>query len=210
MAVDKLVDSTQLDADLTSVANAIRAKSGGSGSLAFPAGFVTEIGNISGGGVAPPVNAVAQFFVELTMPTQPTTSFTIDCSTLLTKLTSNRTYTYELALWRNDVVSATSFTRIGNMVHSWGRFATSSANCSELRVYSTNLAAMSGGSQLTSDDMRNNNSFSSGMLVITLKNLTAADITGEWKGVFTLLPPWEDEYTGEKATTCPTGFLSYV
>lgn len=50
MAVDKLVDSSQLDADLLSVANAIRAKSGGSGSLAFPAGFLSEIGNISGGG----------------------------------------------------------------------------------------------------------------------------------------------------------------
>ena len=50
MSVDKLVDSTQLDADLTSVADAIRAKSGGSGQLAFPAGFVSEIGNISGGG----------------------------------------------------------------------------------------------------------------------------------------------------------------
>lgn len=49
MSVDKLVDSTQLDADLTSVANAIRAKSGGSGQLAFPAGFVSEIGNIPSG-----------------------------------------------------------------------------------------------------------------------------------------------------------------
>lgn len=50
MAVDKLVDSTQLNSDLTSVANAIRAKSGGSGQLAFPAGFVSEIGNIPSGG----------------------------------------------------------------------------------------------------------------------------------------------------------------
>lgn len=50
MAYDKLVDSTQLDADLTAIANAIRVKSGGSGNLAFPAGFVSEIGNISGGG----------------------------------------------------------------------------------------------------------------------------------------------------------------
>lgn len=50
MAVDKLVDSTQLDGNLTSVANAIRAKSGGSGQLAFPAGFVSEIGNIPSGG----------------------------------------------------------------------------------------------------------------------------------------------------------------
>ena len=36
--------------DLTSVANAIRAKSGGSSQLAFPAGFVSEIGNIPSGG----------------------------------------------------------------------------------------------------------------------------------------------------------------
>ena len=36
--------------DLTSVANAIRAKSGGSSQLAFPAGFVSEIGNIPTGG----------------------------------------------------------------------------------------------------------------------------------------------------------------
>lgn len=52
MAVDKLVDSTQLNADLTSVANAIRAKGGTSASLAFPAGFVDAIGDIeTGGGV---------------------------------------------------------------------------------------------------------------------------------------------------------------
>lgn len=50
MAVDKLVDSTQLDADLTSVANAIRTKGGTSASLAFPAGFVQAIGDIPGGG----------------------------------------------------------------------------------------------------------------------------------------------------------------
>ena len=52
MAVDKLVDSTQLNADLTSVANAIRVKGGTSASLAFPAGFVDAIGDIeTGGGV---------------------------------------------------------------------------------------------------------------------------------------------------------------
>ena len=50
MSVDKLVDSTQLDSDLTSVANAIRTKGGTSGSLAFPAGFVSAIQNIPTGG----------------------------------------------------------------------------------------------------------------------------------------------------------------
>lgn len=50
MAVDKLVDSSQLDADLTSVANAIRTKGGTSASLAFPADFVSAIGAIPTGG----------------------------------------------------------------------------------------------------------------------------------------------------------------
>lgn len=53
MPVDKLVDSTQLNNNLTSVANAIRAKSGGSSQLAFPAGFVNEIGSIQTGGITP-------------------------------------------------------------------------------------------------------------------------------------------------------------
>ena len=50
MAVDKLVDSTQLDSDLTSVANAIRTKGGTSAQLAFPSGFVSAIQNIPSGG----------------------------------------------------------------------------------------------------------------------------------------------------------------
>lgn len=50
MAIDALVDSTQLDADLTSVANAIRTKGGTSASLAFPADFVSAIAAIPSGG----------------------------------------------------------------------------------------------------------------------------------------------------------------
>lgn len=46
MAIDKAIDSTQLDADLTSVANAIRTKGGTSASLAFPAGFADAIDDI--------------------------------------------------------------------------------------------------------------------------------------------------------------------
>lgn len=49
MALDALVDSTQLDSDLTSVANAIRTKGGTSAQLAFPAGFVSAVNAISGG-----------------------------------------------------------------------------------------------------------------------------------------------------------------
>lgn len=46
MAVDKLVDSTQLNSDLASVAAAIRLRDGTTGSLAFPSGFVTAIADI--------------------------------------------------------------------------------------------------------------------------------------------------------------------
>ena len=49
MSVDKLVDSTQLDADLTSVANAIRTNGGTSAQLAFPAGFVSAVQAIHSG-----------------------------------------------------------------------------------------------------------------------------------------------------------------
>ena len=58
MAVDKLVDSTQLDTDLTSVANAIRAKGGTQGQLAFPSGFVTAIQNIPSVGGAGAISIV--------------------------------------------------------------------------------------------------------------------------------------------------------
>lgn len=53
MALDKLVDSTQLNTDLTSIANAIRTKGGTSGLLAFPAEFISAIEAISGGGGVP-------------------------------------------------------------------------------------------------------------------------------------------------------------
>ena len=50
MAFDKIVDGTQLDANLVSVANAIRTKGGTSASLAFPNDFIYAINAISGGG----------------------------------------------------------------------------------------------------------------------------------------------------------------
>lgn len=53
MALDKLVDSSQLDADLASVANAIRTKGGTSAQLAFPDGFVSAVQAIPTGGAAP-------------------------------------------------------------------------------------------------------------------------------------------------------------
>ena len=50
MAFDKVIDSAVLDANLTSVADAIRAKGGTSEPLSFPDGFVNAVEGIQAGG----------------------------------------------------------------------------------------------------------------------------------------------------------------
>ena len=50
MTLDKVVDSAALDAEMTSVANAIRAKTGNTDMLAWPDGFLAAIAEIAGGG----------------------------------------------------------------------------------------------------------------------------------------------------------------
>ena len=59
MAIDKAVDSAQLDADLTTVANAIRTKGGTSADLAFPAGFVSAVQAIPSGGGGVSIDDIA-------------------------------------------------------------------------------------------------------------------------------------------------------
>ena len=77
MSVDKLVDSAQLNSDLTSIANAIRTKGGTSASLAFPADFISAINAISGGGGATPtryaelkdfVTTASKWYTSISIP----------------------------------------------------------------------------------------------------------------------------------------------
>jgi len=60
MAADKLVDSAQLNADLTTVANAIRTKGGISEQLSFPAGMASAIAAI-------PANAQNIYVLDTTL-----------------------------------------------------------------------------------------------------------------------------------------------
>lgn len=50
MALDKVIDSAELDANLTAVADAIRTKGGTSEALSFPDGFVSAVEDIQAGG----------------------------------------------------------------------------------------------------------------------------------------------------------------
>ena len=53
MAYDKVIDSAKLDVDITTIADAIRARSGASGKLAFPNGMADAVRNISSGAELP-------------------------------------------------------------------------------------------------------------------------------------------------------------
>lgn len=50
MAYDKVIDSAELNANLTAVADAIRTKGGTSEALSFPGGFVSAVEGIQAGG----------------------------------------------------------------------------------------------------------------------------------------------------------------
>lgn len=67
MAFDKIVDSHKLNADMRSVANAIRAKGGTSATLLWPNGFINAISSIQSGG-ATTYNCEAVFIDNVTAP----------------------------------------------------------------------------------------------------------------------------------------------
>lgn len=95
MAVDKLVDSTQLDNDIRSVADTIRSKCATSGVLAFPSGFKTAINGIPVaqatykiGAIRPDAELIKTFAYDklihadegITIPSYSTTAKTLKAS----------------------------------------------------------------------------------------------------------------------------------
>lgn len=60
MAYDKVIDSTKLDADITTIADAIREKSGTSGKMTFPSGMADAVRNIQTGVELPELNELAE------------------------------------------------------------------------------------------------------------------------------------------------------
>ena len=71
MAYDKAVDSAQLDAGLTEIANAIRSKGGTAEQFAFPSGFTSAVQAITTGG-GTNLAAVDVFIADFTDSTELT------------------------------------------------------------------------------------------------------------------------------------------
>lgn len=162
----------------------------------------------AGGGMTPPVGAVAQFPVELTVTTEPTTMI-LDLSSVLSLLTSNRTYIYNLVLWRDNIVSSTTYTYVSHALSITGRVGTWSIDTN------VNAEARAPSESMTSPFQLNVTSWvsakslgSDGKLTISMANVSNTDRIGDYKGLFTVLVPYTDEYTGTKLTTCPSGFIS--
>ena len=101
MAENKVVNTTQLEADLTAVADAVRAKAESSDALSFPSGFVDAIANLETGGGLPsnismiasgtitPTSAVSYFNIEHMAGVKPN-FYLVRSQEAITQNTSNR------------------------------------------------------------------------------------------------------------------------
>ena len=144
MALDKLVDSTQLDADLTAVANAIRTKGGTSAALAFPAGFVTAIGAISGGGSVQTGTVAGNGSADITIPVNGTVSaiivYTEDFSTGVNYENVEVTAVSGVGFWGAALASALTPTRAlykAESSYTTGTYVTFATGSVTLRPTST-------------------------------------------------------------------------
>ena len=162
------------------------------------------------GGLTPPPNALAFFECEAVIESAPST-MAIDLSTILPLMTASRTYAYSLILWRDDVVSSPGFTYVDNIIYLGGRI--NSGGGLDINVKTdlrTNSGSMTSGVQLNAGNPVSSKSVSSGVLTITLGTTTETERVGKWRGLFLVLPPYTDEYTGQKITACPSGFLTFT
>lgn len=106
MAYDKLCDSAALDAGLLQIANAIRAKGGTTGSLAFPTGMAEAITAIQAGGGS---GGDTKLAVGMFVPAEDITSMTIEHN-LGVKPKIFVMFSYPQGLKQNAITAISSYT----------------------------------------------------------------------------------------------------
>lgn len=211
MAYDKLVDSAQLDADLTTVADAIRTKGGTEGQLAFPAGFVSAVQAIEAGGAGRetvPIIAVAQFPVAASIEGD-LGSLTIDFSGLQQYMSATKTYAWSLIMWRSSQVETTA-SYVANSFCVNGRVSKGNViDANDCRITQTPTAALTAPYHLNVTDFKKSRTVT-GSAVTIVSSTSGTTWSGDYIGLFTLLPPYTDAYTENKLTDCPEGFLTFA
>lgn len=154
MAIDKLVDSSQLDNNLTLVANAIRTKSGTTTNLAFPTDFITAINAISGGGGS---------VTWETMADQTCTITTYDGMRIITingydePLSADETYRItwgDTQYICNTIVDPVGFTQDGYYIGNAGVFGSQYEDTGEpFALYRTSSSRLIGATEDTASSV---------------------------------------------------------
>ena len=116
MALDKAIDSAQLDANLTAIADAIRTKGGTSEALVFPAGFVSAVQAIQSGGGGTITAATSKDVNFYDYDGTLLYSYTLEEAQALTALPDGPTH-HGLVFdgWNYSLESVKSLTRVMNI-----------------------------------------------------------------------------------------------
>lgn len=103
MAVDRAIDSTELDSKLTTVADEIRTAGGTTEPMSFPSGMVEAITAIQAGGGSSWTDNYSVFATGTFTPTEKVTEWSIDTGVPYSYHDSNNKLNYyqqSLILWR--------------------------------------------------------------------------------------------------------------
>ena len=161
-----------------------------------------------GGGSAPPAVAVAQFPVTASLPSGSLGSLTIDFAGLQAYMSATKTYAWTLILWRSSQATEATSQYVANSFSICGRVSQgNSIDANDCRLTRTPLDAMTSNVQLNVWDFKQSRTASGTALTINT-SMSNVDCVGDYIGIFTLLPPYSDAYTGDKLTDCPDGFLT--
>lgn len=196
-------------AALTYTADRIRAKTGGTDPITWDAakGFGDAVDAITpGGSAAPPAIAIAQFPAAVSIDGD-LGSLTIDFAGLQQYMSATKTYAWQLTMWRATQAETAAEYAVNSFCIN-GRVSKGSIiDANDCRVTRTPQTALTTPYQLNVTDFKKSRTVV-GTAVTIVSNTTGTVWAGDYIGIFTLLPPYTDTYTGDKLTECPDGFLT--
>lgn len=161
------------------------------------------------GSKTPPAVAVAQFSIAVSIAGN-VGSLTLDFSGLQTYMSAKKTYAWSLILWRSSQITGTTARYVVNQFCIQGRLSVGNViDVNDCRMARTSLNSMTAPHQLNVVDFKKGKTISDKFATI-VSSITDTEWAGDYIGVFTLLPPYTDAYTGDKLTDCPDGFLTFA
>lgn len=177
------------------------------GKIATYGGKAVQV-DVSGGSEILPAIAVAQFPVTASI-INDLGALTIDFSGMQQYMSATKTYAWMLTMWRSSQAETTA----GYVVNGFcinGRVSKGNViDANDCKLIRTPANAMTAPYHLNVADFKKSKNVT-GTAVTIISNTSGTAWGGDYIGVFTLLPPYTDAYTGDKLTECPDGFLTFA